>query len=48
MMKHRTLSQPGLRVLLIGLGRNNFGSRVGIGESRRVVHKVLVLRRGRL
>ena len=48
MMEHRTLGQLGLRVLLIGLGRNNFGGRLGIGESRRVVHKVLVLRHGRL
>ena len=43
MMEHRTLGQPGLRVLSIGLGRNDFGGRLGIGGFRRVMHKVLGL-----
>ena len=40
-MKQRTLGKSGLLVSEIGLGCNNFGGRVDLEASRRVVHKAL-------
>jgi aryl-alcohol dehydrogenase-like predicted oxidoreductase len=42
-MKLHTLGHSGLRVSLVGLGCNNFGSRVDLDAARRVVHKALDL-----
>lgn len=42
-MKLRNLGSSGLRVSLIGLGCNNFGGRIDLEASRKVVHKALDL-----
>ena len=42
-MKHRTLGKSGLQVSEIGLGCNNFGGRIELDASRRIVHKALDL-----
>jgi aryl-alcohol dehydrogenase-like predicted oxidoreductase len=42
-MELRNLGKSGLRVSLIGLGCNNFGWRIGLEESRKVVHRALDL-----
>ncbi len=40
-MQHRNLGRSGLRVSAVGLGCNNFGGRIGLEESRAVVHAAL-------
>src|SRR5579884_1763601 len=40
-MQERNLGRSGLRVSLVGLGCNNFGARIDLEQSRRVVHKAL-------
>ena len=40
-MKERNLGKSGLRVSLVGLGCNNFGGRLDLEASRRVVHRAL-------
>ena len=40
-MELRNLGQSGLRVSAIGLGCNNFGGRIDLEATRRVVHKAL-------
>lgn len=42
-MQQRNLGTSGLRVSVIGLGCNNFGSRSGLEASRKVIHKALDL-----
>jgi aryl-alcohol dehydrogenase-like predicted oxidoreductase len=42
-MEARNLGTSGLRVSVVGLGCNNFGGRIGLEESRAVVHKALDL-----
>ncbi len=42
-MDHRKLGRCGPDVSLVGLGANNFGGRIGLAESRRVVEKALEL-----
>lgn len=42
-MKRRTLGRSGLQVSMIGLGCNNFGGRIDLEASRKVVHKALDL-----
>src|SRR5271157_3285157 len=42
-MEIRSLGQSGLRVSAIGLGCNNFGGRIDLEASRKVVHKALDL-----
>src|ERR1700676_3934415 len=42
-MDLRNLGTSGLRVSVVGLGCNNFGGRIGLEESRAVVHKALDL-----
>src|SRR5215471_3238789 len=42
-METRTLGRSGLRVSAVGLGCNNFGGRIGLSETRAVVHKALDL-----
>lgn len=42
-MKSRSLGSSGLRVSLVGLGCNNFGGRIDLEASRRVVHRALDL-----
>lgn len=42
-MKSRNLGNSGLRVSLVGLGCNNFGGRIDVEASRKVVHKALDL-----
>ncbi len=42
-MKQRQLGRSGLRVSLVGLGCNNFGGRIDLEASRKVVHKALDL-----
>lgn len=42
-MKIRNLGHSGLRVSLVGLGCNNFGGRIDLEASRKVVHKALDL-----
>jgi aryl-alcohol dehydrogenase-like predicted oxidoreductase len=42
-MEMRALGRSGLRVSVIGLGCNNFGGRIGLPETRAVVHKALDL-----
>ncbi len=40
-MEQRNLGRSGLRVSTIGLGCNNFGGRIDLEASRRVVHAAL-------
>ena len=42
-MEQRNLGKSGLRVSAVGLGCNNFGGRIDLETSRRVVHKALDL-----
>ena len=42
-MNLRSLGKSGLRVSLVGLGCNNFGGRIDLEASRKVVHKALDL-----
>jgi aryl-alcohol dehydrogenase-like predicted oxidoreductase len=42
-MQERNLGPSGLRVSLVGLGCNNFGGRIDLEATRRVVHKALDL-----
>jgi aryl-alcohol dehydrogenase-like predicted oxidoreductase len=42
-METRNLGRSGLLVSVVGLGCNNFGGRIGLEESRAVVHKALDL-----
>src|SRR5579884_213293 len=42
-MQLRNLGKSGLRVSLVGLGCNNFGVRVGLDGTRKVVEKALEL-----
>ena len=42
-MEQRNLGKSGLRVSVVGLGCNNFGGRIGLAETRKVVHKALDL-----
>lgn len=42
-MKHRKLGRSGLSVSLVGLGCNNFGGRIDLEASRKVVHRALDL-----
>lgn len=43
MVEQRNLGRSGLRVSVVGLGCNNFGGRIDLEASRRVVHKALDL-----
>src|SRR5437588_3341132 len=40
-MQERNLGKSGLRVSLVGLGCNNFGGRIDLETTRKVVHKAL-------
>src|SRR5439155_21771916 len=40
-MKQRNLGKSGLLVSVVGLGCNNFGGRIDLEASRKVVHKAL-------
>ena len=40
-MELRNLGNSGLRVSLVGLGCNNFGARLDVERTRRVVHRAL-------
>src|SRR3954463_4686979 len=42
-MQERNLGPSGLRVSLVGLGCNNFGGRINLEATRKVVHKALDL-----
>jgi aryl-alcohol dehydrogenase-like predicted oxidoreductase len=42
-VEQRNLGRSGLIVSAVGLGCNNFGARIGMGESRAVVHRALDL-----
>jgi aryl-alcohol dehydrogenase-like predicted oxidoreductase len=42
-MEFRNLGRSGLRVSLVGLGCNNFGGRIDLDATRRVVHRALDL-----
>ena len=42
-MKKRNVGKSGLQVSLVGLGCNNFGGRIDLEASRKVVHKALDL-----
>ncbi|MBI1775100.1 MAG: aldo/keto reductase [Proteobacteria bacterium] len=42
-MEKRTLGKSGLQVTLVGLGCNNFGGRIDLEASRKVVHRALDL-----
>src|SRR4249920_932330 len=40
-MEFRNLGRSGLRVSLVGLGCNNFGGRIDLDATRKVVHRAL-------
>jgi len=40
-MEERNLGKSGLRVSIVGLGCNNFGARIDLSATRKVVHKAL-------
>ncbi|HLJ20843.1 MAG TPA: aldo/keto reductase, partial [Stellaceae bacterium] len=42
-MQLRNLGRSGLRVSVVGLGCNNFGGRIDLEASRKVVHKAIDL-----
>ena len=42
-VEQRNLGKSGLRVSVVGLGCNNFGGRIDLEASRKVVHKALDL-----
>lgn len=42
-MRQRSLGESGVQVSLVGLGCNNFGGRIDLEASRKVVHKALDL-----
>ncbi len=42
-MKHRNLGKSGIQVSLVGLGCNNFGGRIDLEASRKVIFKALDL-----
>ena len=42
-MEHRNIGKSGLRVSVVGLGCNNFGGRIDLDATRKVVHKALDL-----
>ena len=42
-MEIRNLGKSGLRVSAIGLGCNNFGSRIDLEATRKVIHQALDL-----
>ncbi len=42
-MKQRNLGKSGLQVSVVGLGCNNFGGRIGLEETRRVVDRAIDL-----
>jgi aryl-alcohol dehydrogenase-like predicted oxidoreductase len=42
-MEHRNLGRSGLRVSVVGLGCNNFGGRIDLDATRKVVHRALDL-----
>ena len=42
-MEKRTLGRSGLQVTVVGLGCNNFGGRIDLEASRKVIHKALDL-----
>ena len=42
-MQQRNLGQSGLQVSVVGLGCNNFGGRIDLAATRKVVHKALDL-----
>jgi aryl-alcohol dehydrogenase-like predicted oxidoreductase len=42
-MNRRSLGRSGLQVSAVGLGCNNFGGRIGLDATRKVVHKALDL-----
>ncbi len=42
-MEKRTLGKSGLQVTVVGLGCNNFGGRIDLEASRKVIHKALDL-----
>jgi aryl-alcohol dehydrogenase-like predicted oxidoreductase len=42
-MEQRNLGRSGLRVSVVGLGCNNFGGRIDLAATRKVVHKALDL-----
>jgi aryl-alcohol dehydrogenase-like predicted oxidoreductase len=42
-MKRRLLGKSGLQVSVVGLGCNNFGGRIGLDATRKVVHRAIDL-----
>ena len=42
-MQERNLGRSGLRVSVVGLGCNNFGGRIDLEATRKVVHKAIDL-----
>ena len=42
-MEQRNLGKSGLQVSVVGLGCNNFGGRIDLAATRKVVHKALDL-----
>ena len=42
-MEQRNLGKSGLKVSVVGLGCNNFGGRIDLAATRKVVHKALDL-----